>query len=183
MTDSVKNKVLTIPNLLSIYRLLTLIPVIYLFPDNSFRSKLIILILFISALISDILDGIIARKFNQISEIGKILDPIIDKIMTAVIGILLIIYRELPVWVMVFIISRDIIIFFCGIYIKYSRNILMTSLFIGKISALFIGFTGILFFVELTKIAYPVMYFTIFLLILSSFMYALKFYKLLKSES
>ena len=179
-----KNKyiVFTIPNLLSFYRFLILIPVIILFPDKSITSKTIILCLFFSAIISDVLDGILARKLNQITELGKILDPVIDKISVAVIGILLIIYRDFPVWIMVVVISRDLIIFTVGLYVKIKKNVTMTSLFSGKITALFISLTGILFFVELYKFAYPFLYTTLLLIVYSSIVYFIKFLEVLKNQ-
>lgn len=173
-------RILTVPNILSFYRFLILIPVIILFPDNSNTSKVIILCLFFSAIISDILDGILARKLNQISELGKILDPVIDKISIGIIGILLIIYRDLPVWVMIIVIFRDILIFSGGLYIKIKKRITLTSIFSGKITALFISLTGILYFLEFYKFAYPFLYLTLFLILYSLIVYFLKFLEALK---
>ncbi len=73
-----KENVLTIPNLLSVIRLL-LIPVIiwlYYFKQNNWGA---IAVLIISG-ITDIVDGFIARRFNMVSDLGKIIDPIADKL-------------------------------------------------------------------------------------------------------
>lgn len=73
-----KKKIFTIPNLISFFRLL-LIPFIlwaYIEKDDSILT---LVLLFISAL-SDEIDGIVARKFNMISDLGKAIDPIADKL-------------------------------------------------------------------------------------------------------
>lgn len=76
-----KNEIFTIPNLLSLFRLI-LIPVyvtIYLNADDSADYFLAAAILAASCL-TDMIDGQIARKFNMISTVGKILDPLADKL-------------------------------------------------------------------------------------------------------
>lgn len=85
-----KKEIFTIPNLLSLFRLL-LIPIyayIYLHADKASDYWLAGGILIISSL-TDMLDGIIARKFNMISRLGKILDPIADKATQGIIMICL----------------------------------------------------------------------------------------------
>ncbi len=82
-----KQQVLTIPNLLSFFRIL-LLPVIvwiYCVEKNTLGA---ILVLLLSGL-TDIVDGFIARKFNMISDLGKILDPIADKLTQGVLLICL----------------------------------------------------------------------------------------------
>jgi len=78
-----KEDILTIPNMLSFFRLI-LIPVIvvcYWKYDNYALSVVLILI----SGLTDVLDGFIARKFNMVSDFGKILDPIMDKLTQAAI--------------------------------------------------------------------------------------------------
>lgn len=73
-----KENVFTVPNLLSLLRI-ALIPVIIklYWVDAAYTKALVVLIL---SGITDVADGIIARKFNMISDLGKILDPIADKL-------------------------------------------------------------------------------------------------------
>ena len=76
-----KKEICTIPNMLSIFRLV-LIPVyiyIYLNATESYHYSIAAGILAISCL-TDMIDGKIARKFNMISELGKVLDPLADKL-------------------------------------------------------------------------------------------------------
>lgn len=78
-----KNQILTIPNLLSLFRL-CLIPVIAWFYCVRGNYLLTVLMLLISG-ISDIADGIIARRFHMISDLGKVLDPVADKLTQVVV--------------------------------------------------------------------------------------------------
>lgn len=88
-TSKYQKKIITIPNILSFVRL-CLIPVIiwlYLGMENYLLTGIVLIV---SAL-TDIVDGTIARKFNMISDLGKVLDPIADKATQLVVMILLLI--------------------------------------------------------------------------------------------
>lgn len=82
-----QNKIFTIPNILSFFRIFLIAPIIVLYSQQEFLGVLIVLII---SGISDIADGIIARKFNMISDFGKALDPIADKLTQLVVLICLI---------------------------------------------------------------------------------------------
>lgn len=73
-----KNKILTIPNLLSLLRLVMIPQLMWLYLEKQDLPATAILLV-ISG-VTDILDGIIARKFNMISEFGKAFDPVADKL-------------------------------------------------------------------------------------------------------
>ena len=80
-TDSSQSRILTIPNLLSLFRL-CLIPVfmwLYCVEKNYLWTGIVLII----SGLTDTVDGIIARKFNMISDLGKVLDPIADKVTQA----------------------------------------------------------------------------------------------------
>ena len=72
-----RNKNINIPNGLSILRILLIIPFVYYFMRNELVPAGIVLIL---SGLSDMLDGMIARKFNQFTELGQMLDPLSDKL-------------------------------------------------------------------------------------------------------
>jgi len=77
---------INIPNFLTSFRLIgaTLVPLIILI-DSKEMGCFFVLIIFVLCSITDFLDGFIARKFNQTSEIGKMLDPIADKLLVILI--------------------------------------------------------------------------------------------------
>lgn len=85
--DKYKKKIITIPNILSFFRI-CLIPVIvwlYLGKENYPLTGIFVLI----SGLTDIVDGFIARRFDMISDVGKVLDPIADKSTQAVVMLLL----------------------------------------------------------------------------------------------
>ena len=112
------NDIFKIPNLISLGRLFLLIPVAYLLaqPDPVYRFYTLIVLTV--AAVSDFLDGYLARRLNQKTELGLLLDPLSDKILAGVLVILLIIYREFPIWLAAVILTRDLLILAGGLVIK-----------------------------------------------------------------
>lgn len=98
---------MNIPNLLTIFRIL-LIPVFIIFIINN--NLWTALLVFILAGITDGLDGLIARVFNQKTVIGAYLDPIADKFLLISAYLALTIKHMLPAWLSVVVVSRDVII-------------------------------------------------------------------------
>lgn len=96
-----------IPNILTVLRILvTPLFVICLIRDLHGYALLI----FVFAGVSDGLDGLIARLFNQRSELGAVLDPIADKLLLTAAYISLGILKDIPGWLSVIVISRDVLI-------------------------------------------------------------------------
>ena len=78
-----KDQVLTIPNLLSVIRLALIPLIVWLYIGKQEYSAAVAVILISGA--TDIIDGFIARKFNMVSDLGKILDPVADKLTQATV--------------------------------------------------------------------------------------------------
>lgn len=79
-------KVFTIPNILSMFRIILIPIIVWVYFDKSIANNyLIALVLVFVSAATDVLDGIIARKFNLITDLGKILDPIADKLTQFVV--------------------------------------------------------------------------------------------------
>jgi len=117
---------------------------LYSFPNNNFYTILSFILLLIIAL-GDALDGFLARKLNQISRLGSILDPIADKLTISISFIILGVYKEIPAWLVIIVISKDVLIFL-GWLVLYILNCDITvkpSIF-GKMSA-FLQFCVVLF--------------------------------------
>jgi cardiolipin synthase len=121
-----------VPNTLSILRILSIpVFVIFLLYDRFFVALLI----FIGAGITDGLDGLIARVFNQKTAIGAYLDPIADKLMLITSFIVLAILRIIPGWLTVIVISRDVIILLGVLLLQLtSHKVEIKPIFIGKAS-------------------------------------------------
>jgi cardiolipin synthase len=113
----VSSRIITVPNLLTVFRMV-LIPV---FVSLLFYQQFILaLAVFVLAGITDGLDGLLARRFNQKSQLGTILDPIADKLMLVTAFVVLSMrsvfpqplpsHLPVPFWVTVAVISRDVFI-------------------------------------------------------------------------
>lgn len=84
------------------------------------------------AMLTDKLDGDLARKYGQTTELGKILDPLADKIGVAVVALVLLSIGIVPLWFVVAMIVRDVLIFLGGVYIKSTKKIILPSNLTGK---------------------------------------------------
>ena len=111
------SRIITVPNLLTVFRMV-LIPV---FASLLFYQRFVLaLMVFVLAGVTDGLDGLLARRFNQKSQLGSILDPIADKLMLVTAFVVLSMrsvfpqplpsHLPVPFWVTVAVISRDVFI-------------------------------------------------------------------------
>jgi CDP-diacylglycerol--glycerol-3-phosphate 3-phosphatidyltransferase len=125
-----------ISNGLSTLRLLLSLPLaISIKNDNNYLLIMIVIV----ATLSDFFDGYFARRLNQISEVGKILDPLADKIFIIVGTLVIYATNKIPLWFLLSIVLRDILIFVGGIYLKKKKGLLVTSNMLGKVSVNFIA--------------------------------------------
>lgn len=122
---------MNISNSLSISRIVLAFPMAYflLFQD----IELAVILGFIAGL-TDFFDGFLARKLNQVTELGKILDPVADKLFIGIIGLALIYSGMMPFWFFASIIIRDILIVLGGLYARNKIKIVLTSTFEGKVT-------------------------------------------------
>jgi CDP-diacylglycerol--glycerol-3-phosphate 3-phosphatidyltransferase len=123
---------LYIPNLLSLARLLFLpVPIILIIHGHD----LIALAAVALGIVSDVLDGYLARRLDQVSELGKILDPLGDKLAVATLAIALHIYRDFPFWALALIVGRDLVIMIAGVVALSRSYATPTSNRFGKLTA------------------------------------------------
>lgn len=122
-----------LPNLLTFFRT-ALIPVVYHLLIKDQITWAVGLGAFMMA--TDILDGLLARKLNQASELGKILDPLSDKAAIALFSIYAVIHKDFPLWAAALIIGRDLAIILVGVLFSRKTNQIPVSNFLGKITTL-----------------------------------------------
>lgn len=128
-----ENRIFTIPNLLSVFRIALIIPLIIFFINKNYFGAVVSVAL---SGISDMLDGLIARRFNQISKLGKILDPIADKL--TLVAVVICIGLLIPsVWILVVILaSKDIIMLLGGGYLIHCRITPPAAKWYGKMATI-----------------------------------------------
>ncbi len=134
-----------IPNLLSITRLLLLPVVLYLvtLPDD--WASWAAAGLMVLSMIFDGLDGLLARRWNAVTEFGKVIDPLADKVCIGAAAIVLTIYRGFPLWLMIVILGRDVLILLGGFLVRHRRHETPMSNYVGKAAAFVIGATLIVY--------------------------------------
>ena len=102
---------MNLPNTLTVLRVI-MIPffVLFMLGDITSADKYIALGIFIAASLTDTLDGYLARKNNQVTNFGKFMDPLADKLLVCAAMICLMDLDRLPSWIVIIIISREFII-------------------------------------------------------------------------
>ncbi len=145
-SDNPSNKILTIANLITICRFLLTMVFLVLFVQHDDSKRVIALTCYIVAACTDFLDGQVARRTQTVSWFGKIADPIMDRVLlfTGVLGLVL--TRELPVWVAVFVICRDAYLALAAIRLRRYTKRPLDVIFVGKLATacLMTGFADLL---------------------------------------
>lgn len=177
-----KKDLITIPNILTYIRFL-LIPLIvnnYLQAKSSadyYKAT----ILFIICAFTDSIDGFIARRFNQITDIGKILDPIADKLMQAAILICLLIRIDgiLPVFIL--FIVKELFMGVAGLFFIKSDRAITGAKWFGKVCTVVLDTNMVILFAfpNLNKTVIQVLLIiTVIFMLFSLIMYALDYYRI-----
>lgn len=125
-------RMLQIPNLVSLTRILLIPFVGYFLWRGDSQSTLICAGLLVVAAITDFLDGYLARRLGQVSRLGIALDPVCDKIFAGALVVMLVLFRGFPVWLAGAIVGRDLVIVGAGLYLMRGRDIDMPSNLTGK---------------------------------------------------
>jgi len=137
-------RIWTISNLLSVIRVVLLAPLAYvLFSEIPNRQAWMAAIIVLAAL-TDFFDGYVARRLHQVTDLGKIIDPLADKITAGGAAILFMIVGSLPLWYLVVVVLRDLLLLIGGAYIKARKNIVTQSNWPGKFTIFFIAVVMVL---------------------------------------
>lgn len=135
----VASELLLVPNLISILRILLLFPIWYYYTDPTPQGHWMALGFLVLSYLSDYADGVVARRFNQQSSLGLILDPLADKIWTLTMLVLLVAHRGLSVWLAATFVLRDLVILYMNGKILRRVGVVMSSDLLGKIYMITLG--------------------------------------------
>lgn len=117
-----------VPNILTVIRFL-LIPIIV---TLLYKGKYVdAIIVFSISGITDILDGVIARKFNFISDFGKLMDPLADKLTQLSMLVMLTIKKIIPLWIVIVVFIKEFCMI-CGASFLYGKELVVSSKWYGK---------------------------------------------------
>ena len=116
--EQTKVKIWNVPNVLTTLRVIMIIPFVLVllggnagwFGENMLVPSLVALGIFVVACITDLLDGKIARKYNLVTNFGKFMDPLADKVLVSSGLICMVAMERIPAWVVIIILAREFII-------------------------------------------------------------------------
>jgi CDP-diacylglycerol--glycerol-3-phosphate 3-phosphatidyltransferase len=135
----VMKKWINVPNTLSIIRILTIPAIVLLIIYSTTKNYPILIGVYFFSIWLDFFDGYLARKLSQETELGKILDPVADKLMIAAIVIALVIKTDFPLWLAIIILLRDLVILVAASIISREKHTITPSLLAGKVTFALLG--------------------------------------------
>lgn len=142
-----KKQIFTIPNLLSLFRILLIPVIVWLYSVEKNYYAAIGVILLSGA--SDILDGWVARKFHMVSDFGKIIDPIADKLTQAALLLCLLSKYQL-MWVVIGVFAvREVTMMIMGLVSIQKSDVVNSAQWYGKLN------TVVLYSVMMALIVFP----------------------------
>ncbi len=155
--SSLSNRALTIPNLISLIRILLITPFVVFFLDKEYLIATIIIVV---SGISDCFDGMIARKFNQESELGKILDPLADKLTLLAVGVCLVVIEPYFLPIVVILVAKDLLMLIGSSKVVKKGIIVPKSKWYGKLGTVmfYVSVTFIVLMEVIQNIDNPIVY-------------------------
>ena len=178
-----KEDIWTIPNIISMFRI-ALIPFI-LWVYCGVQNYTVAMILIIISGLSDIVDGKIARKFNMVSNFGKFLDPVADKMTQGTLIICLISRYKWMIALIIFFVLKEAVMFLAGYIVFKNTDSVNSAKWHGKLSTVVLY---AVMFVLLLFTGIPEVYANILILIcagvmaMSLWLYLDFYYKLVKAK-
>ncbi len=171
---------MTISNMITISRLVLLPIIIYFILVD--RRSIAFIIMFVS-LLSDGLDGYLARKLNQESRLGRFLDPLCDKIFLAAILITLFVVGAVPIWVLLVVVLRDFLILLGSYILLKSRSVVEPSNVLGKITGFIFGAMILAFTAGWQTIGSVLVYLSIPFMLIAFVVYAINYLRIMRGVS
>ncbi len=126
---------MNIPNLLTAIRLLMIPVAAYMFYLEAFSEAACV---FLAACLTDVLDGYIARRFNMITDVGKLLDPLADKGMQLTVLVSLAFCRRMPFTAVSVILAKEILMFVGGLFL-YRKQVVVSANWYGKAATVLVS--------------------------------------------
>ena len=127
----------TIPNLLSYMRLILVVPFVYYFIRGLYddpRHYITAAVCIGISGLTDCFDGLLARKLNQVTSLGKILDPLADKITLIAVAVCMVIYIPALLPLMIVLFVKDFTMLICGLILLVKKIPLPASRWYGKVA-------------------------------------------------
>ncbi|HYF83284.1 MAG TPA: CDP-alcohol phosphatidyltransferase family protein [Clostridia bacterium] len=147
---------MNIPNALTIIRFLLIPGFVYYFFSPMEYGVRIAIVIFVAAGLTDILDGFIARKYNLVTRLGIVLDPLADKLMLLAVLISITLKNQIPFWIIIVVAIKETLLILGAIVLFNNHDIVVPANRFGKIST-------IAFYIAILAVAFDLAYSQIFL--------------------
>ncbi|MDD5902904.1 MAG: CDP-alcohol phosphatidyltransferase family protein [Oscillospiraceae bacterium] len=141
-----RQEAFSIPNLLSYFRLLLIPLFIQLYIRGDFTEALITLA---ASGLSDIIDGRIARKYNMVTDLGKVLDPVADKLTQCAMMICVATRYPAMWWLLGIHVVKELIMIVMGYYVLKKTDTVNSAIWCGKLC------TGVIYAVMMSHVILP----------------------------
>lgn len=144
---------MNIPNLITSLRFL-LVPVfLYYFFSPIYYGLEISAAIFLLSGLTDTLDGYIARKYNQVTKLGMVLDPLADKLMLITVLVSVTLSNNIPIWIISIVTFKEILMIIGALSLLKENNIVVPANIFGKLSTLlaYIAIIAVLFELPLNR--------------------------------
>ena len=192
--EIISKDLMTIPNAISFIRILLITPFVAFFVTDNLIPAAVTVAL---SGLSDCFDGMIARRFHQESEIGKILDPLADKLTLIAIGVCLVFIEPYVLPLMITMVVKDILMIIGGTIIIKRGIIPPKSVWYGKVSTFlfYVTVAGIVLLrilsdnnvisgdnTVITAVKFGMLGLTLAFMLYSLVMYTIKYFQLMKEH-
>ena len=145
---------MTVANCLTLTRIIILPLFLILFFSNFVHSYLIAGFVFVLSSLTDFLDGYVARKYNQTTKLGRLLDPLADKITVIAVFIAFAIKDFLPLEIIIIIVVRELVVLLGSIFVYFNREDIISPSIVGKTATflLYVSALSYIFDIYLLKL-------------------------------
>jgi CDP-diacylglycerol--glycerol-3-phosphate 3-phosphatidyltransferase len=157
-----KNK-FALPNFFTILRLVFLPFILYFLWMGSQKGDVLALLFMALACLTDFLDGFCARKLNKLSDVGRMLDPLIDKASVGATMLVLAAQKGLPYWYVFIVIGRDLFLLLGGTFVISKKRLVVESNKLGKWTSTLFAAVIITYTLNIPYLKQGLMYISLFL--------------------
>lgn len=175
-------EVFYVSNLLSISRVFLLIPLYFALKEQTPAGNYLAIGVILLAAATDFWDGRLARRYHQQSDVGRIIDPLADKICVAASAILLIGLRDLPVWYVVLLLVRDFVILLGGLFLAFKTKVVVESNVAGKLTVGALAVVIMSYILNIHAVEKLFLWMSVGMVAISSLFYVIKMVNLLRGK-
>jgi cardiolipin synthase len=168
-----------IPNVLTVFRLILAPVFVLVFFSGKENAHTLALIVYIVASFTDFLDGYLARRYNLITELGKVLDPFADKVMLITVLVSLYIWGRIPLVIPIVVVAKELFMIVSGLilYLKKERMVIPSNIFGKSATVMFmLSIVLLMMFPENDSFVY-LLYLTVLVKIIAFISYRITYVK------